>query len=395
MNPRTLSLWLPLSLSAAIFSLSTPCYAQIMFMGLGDLPGGASFSKAHGMSESLFVNSADYVVVGESDSGEDGPEAFRWTASEGMVGLDDLPLGGFDSRAFAVTADGSTIVGRGTSDSGFEPVIWTSDSDIIGLGHAGYGGDPGSQPLVGGALGISDDGTVVVGNAVADPLGSGHGFQWNPGEDAIPDTGDDEFEFFPVVNTITAVSADGSVFVGANGYPLWCNLSLEASRWSPALERLGGLDGFCSRAHDVSPDGGTVVGVSYTGSDDESFRWTSAGGMVRIESIQSAPLSVSAGGSTIVGTRGYDWDGSEKAFIWDQTNGMRDLAEVLTDLGLDLTGWTLIEATGVSRDGTVIVGWGTNPNGDTEAWIAVIPEPGTLAAVASLVVMLLVRRRTT
>jgi hypothetical protein len=45
---------------------------------------------------------------------------------------------------------------------------------------------------------------------------------------------------------------------------------------------------------------------------------------------------------------------------------------VLTGLGLDLTGWTLKIAHGISDDGRVIVGEGNNPNGDTEAWIAVI-----------------------
>ena len=50
---------------------------------------------------------------------------------------------------------------------------------------------------------------------------------------------------------------------------------------------------------------------------------------------------------------------------------------MLIDLGLDLTGWQLNNATGISADGLTIVGYGPNPNGDTEAWIAVIPEPST------------------
>ena len=57
---------------------------------------------------------------------------------------------------------------------------------------------------------------------------------------------------------------------------------------------------------------------------------------------------------------------------------MRDLADVLThDYGLNLSGWTLNDATGVSADGTTIVGDGTDPNGNTAAWIATIPEPTT------------------
>ncbi len=49
-------------------------------------------------------------------------------------------------------------------------------------------------------------------------------------------------------------------------------------------------------------------------------------------------------------------------------------AILVTDLGLDLTGWQLDTATGISADGMTIVGHGNNPNGFTEAWIATIPE---------------------
>jgi hypothetical protein len=47
---------------------------------------------------------------------------------------------------------------------------------------------------------------------------------------------------------------------------------------------------------------------------------------------------------------------------------------VLVNLGANLTGWTLTEATGISDDGQVIVGWGTNPSGDQEAWRAEVPR---------------------
>ena len=68
----------------------------------------------------------------------------------------------------------------------------------------------------------------------------------------------------------------------------------------------------------------------------------------------------------------------KEAFLWDATNGMQQLADVLVnEYGLDLTSWTLEEARGISDDGLTIVGWGTNPTGNTEAWIAVSPEPST------------------
>jgi hypothetical protein len=60
-----------------------------------------------------------------------------------------------------------------------------------------------------------------------------------------------------------------------------------------------------------------------------------------------------------------------RAFVWDEVNGMRLLSDYLTSsLGLDLTGWTLIDAYAMTPDGSVIVGEGRNPNGQTEGWIA-------------------------
>ncbi len=67
---------------------------------------------------------------------------------------------------------------------------------------------------------------------------------------------------------------------------------------------------------------------------------------------------------------------------------MRSLHDMLTDdFGLDLTGWTLSEAWNISDDGLTIVGYGNNPDGYTEAWIATVPEPATLLLLGLGVVM--------
>ena len=80
--------------------------------------------------------------------------------------------------------------------------------------------------------------------------------------------------------------------------------------------------------------------------------------------------------NTEIGT-GKSVDGNE-AFVWDEANGMRSLQTMLEDGGVDMTGWTLTSATGVSDDGKTIVGYGTH-NGNTEGFVAVIPEPSTVA----------------
>lgn len=51
---------------------------------------------------------------------------------------------------------------------------------------------------------------------------------------------------------------------------------------------------------------------------------------------------------------------------------------MVDDHGLDLTGWQLWSANSVSDDGLAIAGYGTNPSGNIEAWIAVLEPTGTI-----------------
>jgi hypothetical protein len=140
---------------------------------------------------------------------------------------------------------------------------------------------------------------------------------------------------------------------------------------------------FYAIANDVSADGGTIVGEARTqgGASDEAFLWTESGGWVQPDPLHgldfaSSLHAVSADGSRAVG---YGQGGT---MIWDAAHGMRSVAELLVqEHGLDLTGWTLGTAYGVSDDGTVIGGVGLNPTGQTEGWIATLPPAPTHAAV--------------
>src|SRR5262249_13054388 len=138
--------------------------------------------------------------------------------------------------------------------------------------------------------------------------------------------------------------------------------------------------GFQSIAFAASLDGSVVVGFGSSFSGIEAFRWTAGSGMVGLSDLagglgRSTALGVSADGSLVVG-QGTNAIGPE-AIVWDATNGMRELDQVLAGLGVSTAGWTLYAASGVSADGQTIAGWGRNPSGSTEAWIAVIPEPST------------------
>jgi uncharacterized membrane protein len=129
-----------------------------------------------------------------------------------------------------------------------------------------------------------------------------------------------------------------------------------------------------TKALAVSADGLTIVGQC----DNSAFRWTLGStlgynGVYPIgflhENGYSAAYAVSGDGSVIVG----ESDG--QAVIWD-TRGIESLASVLTgDYALDLAGWSLERATGISIDGRTIVGIGENPSGAHEGWIAQLDSP--------------------
>ena len=169
------------------------------------------------------------------------------------------------------------------------------------------------------------------------------------------------------------VSADGSVVVGYSD----TTSGFEAFRWTSAgMEGLGHLagGGLYSEAAGVSADGSVVVGNSDTTSGFEAFRWTSAGmeglGYLAGGGSDGEALGVSADGSVVVGYS--DTASVDEAFRWTSAGGMQSVASILADKGVELTGWSLEGATGVSADGYTIVGYGLNPAGDYEAWVATL-----------------------
>jgi probable HAF family extracellular repeat protein len=240
-----------------------------------------------------------------------------------MVSLGFLPEGSLESYASDVSADGAIVVGGSSTaeDEKFEAFRWTQGDGMVGLGY------------------LSDG------------------------------------DFDSYAND---VSADGSTVVGMSG----SSDAYQAFRWtqSDGMVGLGYLQegDLKSCAHGVSADGSTVVGYSISSSGyTEAFRWTQSDKMVGLgflpDANESVALGVSADGSTVVGYSGSGYN--TEAFIWNETNGMRNLKDLLTDIGhLDLNSWTLSGATGISSDGKTVVGIGMGPNGN-QGWVANLEPP--------------------
>jgi probable HAF family extracellular repeat protein len=377
MNVRK-GLWLFVLLVSTLL-LNIQAQAAI-FQGLGDLAGGDFNSSA------TAISADGSTVVGQSASAS-GTEAFRWTSRDGIVGLGDLAGGSFYSSATAVSADGAIIVGqsRGSSEEGYDEAFrWTSSSGMVGF-LSDY-----NDLFCSVAYAVSADGATVVGSLER------FAFRWtsNGGWMSLPSGA------HGLGIHANGVSADGSIIVGGG----WDQYAGEALLWTSSgdVVGLGHLaNGLYSSANAVSADGSTVVGWSETTGwpATEAFLWTSSDGMVGLGQLAGGELigystatSVSADGSIVVGNstsaRG------EEAFIWDDTNGMRSLEDVLIDdYGLDLTGWDLTSATGISADGQTIVGYGINPDGHTEAWIATVPIPGAIWLLGPCLISIVRSRR--
>lgn len=303
--------------------------------GPGVLPEGSAWG----------VSADGSVVVGNAGGG-----AFRWTATEGVVGLGELFPGGSGPWAEAVSADGSVVVGW---EEGWA-FRWTAETGMVAL-------------CPGLAHGASADGSVVVGRSGREA------FRWTE------ETGIVGLGFLPGHDYSKAydVSADGSVVVGRSRLGSGGD---DAFVWT-ADEGMTNLGARVAWA--VSADGSIVVG-------DPAFLWTAESGMIRlVDPLGSFRVcDVSADGSLVVGSSS-NHIGLNRASVWDSTHGVRSLGAMLVDdFGLDLTRWThLEEATGISADGRIIVGYGSYLNGPRQAWRAVIPEPSplTLLGVGSVV----------
>ncbi|MBX3359683.1 MAG: immunoglobulin domain-containing protein [Phycisphaeraceae bacterium] len=328
------------------------------FEGLGFLPGQTS-SAANG------VSGDGAVVVGSSPaSGATYP--FQWTAG-GMSSL----IPGCRGSAIAASHDGSAVVGYYTLAGG---------PCALPGGEGFYSNSTTGQSMAVAILleGTSPDGIWWVGAGVGNSC------------------------YVCTTSTVITVPPPGGFVESMRSYGVTSSAGQPvvvgrmdsftsgptAYIWSNALGNLS-LGPTTYSAYAITPDAGVVVGELRLGSSagGGAFRWTMAGGAVPLGGASAwVARAVSADGAVIAGSTG---GAMSQAYLWRQGHGSSPLAIVLTQVyGIDLTGWTLREARGVSGDGRSIVGTGINPLGQTEAFIVrgLCPQPAITTQPASKLV---------
>ena len=357
---------LPLALAAAACLILGPNAANAgFFLGLG-IEAGDTRSNAIDLSD-------DGTVVLGSDAARAGQ---LWTESTGWQNIltsDDIPR--------AISGDGKVVVGQRDNDPSptgttWEPMRWTQAGGVDLLGFVNPSGSFGR------AYDADSDGSVIVGQSNNDA------FRWVDGSPPVMAAiGSNR-------RTALGVNAAGDVVVGHdNGGPAWRWES--GSGFTTINDLTGGTSSF---ALSVSNDGAVVVGYAENaGANDEAFRWKNGPitglGDLPGGAFDSRANDTNVNGDVVVGY-GTTASGTE-AFIWSQRyGGLRNLQEFLTiDRNIAVpTGWTLEEAVAVSADGGIVLGTGTNPDGQTEAFLAVIPEPAS-AMMLGVGGLLAARRR--
>jgi len=121
------------------------------WVSLGALPNALGCPSR---SDAYELSADGTVAVGLSWDGCSG-RAFRWTEATGMVEMGVLGSGG--NRASTVSADGSLLGGFAQGSFSRTPTVWDGSG-------AGALLDPPDGDVVGEVRGMSDDGTILVGN---------------------------------------------------------------------------------------------------------------------------------------------------------------------------------------------------------------------------------------
>ncbi|SFC08853.1 autotransporter domain-containing protein [Pragia fontium] len=336
------------------------------------------------------------VVVGAGTNTHGRREAFRWTAEQGLHSLGFLaaPTADSYSSVTTVSKDGLVIIGdssnANTNANNYEREAfrWTESGGMQGLGILGASQHGFSNS---NALGVSYNGDVVVGysTSASSPDILQEAFIWTASEGmqglGFIDGGGKEPQSMAVY-----LSDNGSVIAGNSTN---ASSNMEVFYWTKekGMQGLGFIDGGGlvpkSLVSGMSADGSVITGISTTANSindssyQQAFRWTAETGLVGlgylgIGTIEPASITrgISADGSTIIGASTTADDGMA-LFVWRNETGMFNLLDALADDGIDLSDWQMADISGVSGNGEVISGTGSNPEGMMEGWLIRLPKP--------------------
>jgi probable HAF family extracellular repeat protein len=195
----------------------------------GPFPSEQDQTQAYGLSGTEQAPVAVGAAIKGSDDNGATFHAFRWTPSGGLEDLGVLT--GDQSFATAISGDGTVIVGEHTDASGFYRAFrWTAATGMVDMGTLG---GPEAAPFA-----VNQDGSVIVGTSLtSSESDSNDAFVWRQQTGmrqltaALHAAGVHAADKWVAVDTLDAVSADGTVMVGYGQSPR--TKAFPFGQWTP------------------------------------------------------------------------------------------------------------------------------------------------------------------
>ncbi len=336
--------------------------------------------------------------------------------------------------ANGISDDGSIVVGQCADEQGeFEPVMWVNGQvDRLGfmtnspgvpknayaygvsnggivIGGEGYENlsplgyyysngqwlditNPATSLDVTAATGISSDGSVIVGYDASLVKGGTGAYYFQPSNGTfymLPSVFSVEYNCSAAgvscINAFSAVDAEGKTAVGydsisstngsipAQSRPLLYKI---ATNQAPVLLPLP--DSYeMGTVQTISRDGSFMAG----GTSDlwmpvEAVYWDNDYEVHTIGSLGPDTVNRDTMAYGISDSGVAVGQSNNQAFVFDDKNGLRALADYLTTLGLgsQIQGWQFLRASAITHDGSYIAGTGVNGSGQLQGFLVHVSQ---------------------
>ncbi|MHC5115130.1 MAG: hypothetical protein ACYTGP_11970 [Planctomycetota bacterium] len=245
---------------------------------LGALPNALGCPSR---SDGYELSADGTVAVGLSWDGCSG-RGFVWTQGTGMLELEPLANGG--NRASVISADGTFVAGFAQGSFSRTPAVWDAGTTVGNLL------DPPNGDIVGEVRGMSDDGTVLLGNW------DEKAFKWVQGE---------EIELF------------------SGPIPAWVGIAMDIADDGTII----GFDSLgLSRRAWIRPNGGPV---------EDLHAYLTALGVTNMPASLEAVTDISSNGNIIIGNNSFFDPGWVINLCTPDLsgNGAVDFADILEIIG--------------------------------------------------------------
>lgn len=302
---------------------------------------------------------ADLVVTGQADDLTENAVAFRWTEATGAVNLGTIPggltvitddLGRIINPANTLVLKGGTVVDRGNGIVEFNS--GAMDNGVPGVPSLGLTRMGAAKVAETQAVDVTPDGEIVVG--FFDGPNAHRGFIWARSvgyyDMSTIATGSSLDPARTTQNFITGTGTIGGDSPVNRAFLFGINQAEDSN--GPTVVPLA-EDAVSGQGADVSADGLYVVGTSgFAGPPAQAFRWNSDTNVVELlgtleEGGTSSAVAITADGTKVALFSTVE--GLAHPATWTSDDG-------IVDLGMP-EGYNLGQATDISDDGLMVVGW--------------------------------------